>query len=217
MPKRVRMVAEVIGERCTGCKLCVQVCPTVALSMRDRREDEPGPGRRIAELDGDACYNAQTCFEICPENAIAMHELAEPFDVELDRTGIDEAAVEALCLRAGHPASRTICLCTDTTAGELAAAILAGARGPEEVSLKTGARTGCVELCLQPILDLLAAAGHADVPKNPPNGFQWYGHSATLFEQVRPDGTFADELVEAYPSYPLTREMVDLVRLVSKE
>ena len=50
MPKRVRMVAEVVGERCTGCKLCVQVCPTVAIGMRDRRPDEPGPGKRIAEL-----------------------------------------------------------------------------------------------------------------------------------------------------------------------
>ncbi len=216
MPKRVRMVAEVIGERCTGCKLCVQVCPTVALSLRERRSDEPGPGRRVAELDGDACYNAQTCFEICPEQAIVMRDLDPPFDVELDRTGIDAAAVTALCKKAGFAPQRTICLCTDTTAEEIAASIVAGAKGPEEVSLKTGARTGCVELCLQPIVDLLAAAGHADVPKHPKNGFQWYGHSATLFENVRPDGTFPEEIVEAYGDYPLDREMIDLARLTSK-
>ncbi len=108
MPKRVRMVAEVIGESCTGCRLCEQVCPTVAITMRDRREDEPGPGRRIAELDGSACYNAQTCFEICPEAAIEMRELAEPFDVELDRSGVDEAEVAALCARAGYAPQRSI-------------------------------------------------------------------------------------------------------------
>ena len=216
MPKRVRMVAEVIGERCTGCKLCVQVCPTVALSMRDRREDEPGPGRRIAELDGTACYNAQTCFEICPEGAIEMRELAEPFDVELDRSAVDPEAVAGLCARAGYAPGRTICFCTETTAGEIAAAIVAGARGPEEVSLETGARTGCVELCLQPIIDLLIAAGHGDVPKRPANGFQWYGRSATLFEKVGPDGRLPDEIVEEYRRFPAGREIGDLARLLTK-
>jgi bacterioferritin-associated ferredoxin len=184
--------------------------------MRDRRAEDPGPGKRIAQLDGSACYNAQTCFEICPERAIEMRELSEPFDVELDRSAVDEAAVAALCAKAGYPPERSICLCTDTTASEIAASVLAGAKAPEEVSLMTGARTGCVELCLQPIIDLLIAAGHGDVPKNPPNGFQWYGRSATLFERVRPDGTFPDEIVEKYQRFRLDREIADLARFMAK-
>lgn len=214
MPKRVRMVAEVIGERCTGCKLCVQVCPTVALSIRDRREDEAGPGRRVAELDGSACYNAQTCFEICPEAAIVMHELEEPFDVGFDRASVDAGEVAALCQKAGYPPDRKICICTDTTAGEIAASIVAGATGPEQVSVMTGARTGCVELCLQPILEFLAAAGHAEVPKNPANGFQWYGRSATLFQHVGASGTFSDEILDEYRKFDPSREMADLARLM---
>jgi Pyruvate/2-oxoacid:ferredoxin oxidoreductase delta subunit/bacterioferritin-associated ferredoxin len=213
MPKRVRMVAEVIPENCTGCRLCVQVCPTVALSMRERRSDEPGPGKHVAQLDGEACYNAQTCFEICPDSAIVMHELETPFDVGFDWKSVDEQAVEKLCAKAGYPPRRSICMCTDTSAGEIAAAIVAGATGPEQVSLMTGARTGCVELCLQPILDFLAAAGHADVPKQPKNGFQWYGHSATLFEQIRADGSFPEEIAEEFARFELEREMTDLARL----
>jgi Fe-S-cluster-containing hydrogenase component 2 len=211
------MVAEVISENCTGCKLCVQVCPTVALSMRDRRPDEPGPGKRVAELDGEACYNAQTCFEICPDHAIVMHELPEPFDVGFDRSSVDADAVAALCAKAGYPPDRKICICTDTTAGELAAAVVDGATGPEQVSVKTGARTGCVELCLQPILDILAAAGHAEVPKQPKNGFQWYGRSATLFQHIQANGTFPEEMAEEFRRFQLEREMADLTRLVKGE
>ncbi|MCG8591349.1 MAG: (2Fe-2S)-binding protein [Proteobacteria bacterium] len=216
MPKRVRMVAEVIGERCTGCKLCVQVCPTVALSIRERRPDEPGPGRRVAELEEVSCYNAQACLEICPEDAIVMHELPAPFDVGFDPASVDSAAVRELCKRAGYPPQRKICLCTDTTAEEIAAAVVGGARSPEQISLETGARTGCLELCLQPVLDFLAAAGHGDEPKQPPNGFQWYGRSATLFEQARPDGSLPEDVVEAFEKFEPQREMTDLVRLTKR-
>ena len=215
MPKRVRMVAEILSDKCTGCRLCEQVCPTVAITMRDRRDDEPGPGRRVAELDGTICYNAQTCFEICPDDAIEMHVLPEPFDVELDRTGVTEEQIAALCAKVGYPPGRTICLCTDTTAGELAAAVLKGANTPDAISRMTGARTGCVELCLQPVIEFALAAGDGDAPKNPKNGYQWYGRSVTLFEKAGPEG-FPKELVDAYPAYPLDRELVDLARLVSR-
>jgi NAD-dependent dihydropyrimidine dehydrogenase PreA subunit/bacterioferritin-associated ferredoxin len=210
------MVAEILGERCTGCKLCVQVCPTVALSVRDRRPDERGPGKRVAELAPRACYNAQACLEICPEHAIVMHELETPFDVGFDPASVDSAAVAALCMKARHPPQRKICLCTDTTAAEIAAAVVAGAKGPEQVSLMTGARTGCAELCLQPILEFLAAAGHGDEPKNPRNGFQWYGLSATLYDHLRPDGSFPEEIVEAFGQFDLEREMADLARLLEE-
>jgi len=214
MPKRVRMVAEVIPENCTGCRLCVQVCPTVALDMRERRSDEPGPGKHLAVLDPEACYNAQTCFEICPDGAIVMRELEQPFDVGFDPASVDAQAVAELCARAGYPPKRSICICTDTLAEEIAAAIVAGATGPEQVSVMTGARTGCVELCLQPILDFLAAAGHAEVPKHPKNGFQWYGRSATLFQHIGPDGSFPEDIADEFRKFDLDREMADLARLV---
>jgi hypothetical protein len=52
----------------------------------------------IAEVEGAVGYNAQTCFEICPDDAIEIRMLPEPFDVELVRPKVDEAAVTALII-----------------------------------------------------------------------------------------------------------------------
>lgn len=213
MPKRVRMVAEVIADKCTGCRLCEQVCPTVAIGMRERRPEEAGPGRLIAVLEPEACYNAQTCLEICPDEAIRMVELAEPFDIGVDMERVDADAVAALCRKAGYGRAMQICICTETTAGEIAAAIVAGAATPEAVSRATGARTGCVELCMQPILQILAAAGHGDAPKTPKNGFQWYGQSATLWSHVQPDGAIADDVRRDFPEFPIDKELSDMAKL----
>lgn len=213
MPKRVRMVAEIIPEKCTGCRLCEQVCPTVAIGMRPRRPDEPGEGRNIAVLAPDACYNAQACVEICPDDAIEMVELEEPFYVEFPVETVSEDAVKALCRKAGFGRNMQICVCTDTKAGEIAAAVLGGAHSPEAVSLATGARTGCVELCLNPILHILACAGHAEAPRNPKNGFQWYGRSATLYQHLQADGSLPGFIHEQFPEFPLDKEFADMARL----
>lgn len=188
MPKRVRMLAEIVTDKCTGCRICEQVCPTVAISMRDRKPDEIGPGRKIAVMQDEACYNAQACYEVCPDDAIIMHELEEPFDVgmNMNLTPAKWDAINELCAKAGYPPDLEICMCTTTPASEIAAAILDGASSPEEVSLKTGARTGCLELCLQPVIDFLYAAGHEDMQRNPKTGFQWYGRSATLKDNMTP-------------------------------
>ncbi|MEW6301406.1 MAG: (2Fe-2S)-binding protein [Thermodesulfobacteriota bacterium] len=77
-----------------------------------------------------------------------------------------------------HP-QQVICFCTGTRAEEVAAAILGGARTPEELSFRTGVRTGCKVECIQPVLRLLEAAG---VRPARPKGWQWYGRTATVFE-----------------------------------
>src|SRR3569623_2055541 len=74
LAKIVRMVAEVLVDKCTGRSLCARVCPTSAFVVRDRLADEPGRSRKIVELDAAGCYNAQRCLEICPEDAIRMLE-----------------------------------------------------------------------------------------------------------------------------------------------
>lgn len=204
--KTVRMVAEIITESCTGCALCVYVCPTVALTLRDRRADEAGTHRKIAELAETDCYNAQNCLEICPDEAIVMHPLAEPFTVGVDPSSADPEAVRALCRAAGIGTRQLICMCAETTGEELAAAVLAGATSPEAISLATGARTGCTELCHQPILHLLAAAGHGDASRNPARGFQWYGLAARALDLVDGD-TVPPELLEEYAQYPLASDM----------
>jgi NAD(P)H-nitrite reductase large subunit len=77
-----------------------------------------------------------------------------------------------------HP-KQIVCYCTNTTAGEIAAAILQGAKTPEDISRTTGARTGCTVLCIQSIVRLLQAAGRAAVPRET---HQCYGKTVTVWE-----------------------------------
>lgn len=210
MPRRVTMVAEIINDNCTGCRYCEQVCPTAAISMRNRKLGEDGPGKNLATLNEDVCYNIQACMEVCPDEAIVMRELEEPFEVDVDVASVDQEAMVALCRKAKLPPAMMICPCTNTKAGELAAAVLKGATTPEQLSRMTGVRTGCTELCLQPIFDILAAAGITDIERNPPNGFQWYGRAGDLFQQMQPDGTFSKEIEEVFDVYQPRREMMEL-------
>lgn len=207
MGKLVRMVAEILPEACTGCSLCVYVCPTVALEMHPRPAEQPGPGRKLAVLNEGACYNSQNCLEICPDEAIVMHPLDEPFEVGVDRSGVDESEIANLCLLAGLMPEMRVCFCTETTAGELAAAIILGADSPEKLALMTGARTGCTEICQQPTLRLLAVAGHGDAPYNPPRGFQWYGLTGRLLDLVDDRMELPDGLVDRYRQFPLRRDL----------
>lgn len=216
MPKRVTMVAEILGDKCTGCRLCEQVCATVAITMRPRTEEEIGPGRNIAVLHDEHCYNIQSCLEICPDEAIVMRELDEPFEVQVDTEAVDQTRLKEICRKARFSPKTVVCPCTGTTAGELAAAVLHGASTPDEVSRMTGVRTGCSELCLQPIFDVLAAGGHTDMPRNPKTGFQWYGRAGDLYDQVQSDGTFSQEIEEKFSVYKPTRELAELFE-ASKE
>ena len=199
MAKRVTMVAEIVEDLCTGCNKCVLTCPTVAISMRPRGADEPGPGKNIAVVQDDVCYNAQNCMELCPDDAIVMRPLEEPFEVGTSPPHVSPEQIGELCMQVGLLPDMLVCVCTDTVAGELAGAILDGAHTPEAVARQTGARTGCTEICLDPILRLLAAAGHGDAPHNPRNGYQWYGIPGRLMNFVGPDGQVDPELVAAYP------------------
>lgn len=212
MPKIVRMVVEVIDDLCTGCNLCSRVCPTAAFTLRDRLPSEAGTSRMIVELDHAACLNAQRCLEVCPHEALLMKELDAPFSVGVDMQTVDSAAVEALCAKTGTPSNTAVCPCTGTTLGELAAAIIGGADTPEKLSLATGVRTGCSELCMHPVLMILAAAGHADAPKFP-KGYQWYSAAPSLYQHVGPDGKLPQALKDKYPEYKLDEEIADLQRL----
>lgn len=207
MAKRVTMVAEIVEDLCTGCNKCVLTCPTVAISMRPRRADEPGPGRKIAVVQEDICYNAQNCMELCPDDAIVMRPREAPFEVGVSDTDVSPETIGELCMQVGLLPDMLVCVCTDTLAGELAAAILDGAHTPEAVARRTGARTGCTEICLDPILRLLAAAGHGDAPRNPRNGYQWYGIPGRLMNFVGPDGQVDPELVQAYPHLRLQKDV----------
>ena len=52
----------VIAENCTGCQLCVSVCPTGAIT---------GPRSEPHNLDPSLCIKCRACYEICRFDAIA--------------------------------------------------------------------------------------------------------------------------------------------------
>ena len=52
----------VIPVKCTGCQLCVSVCPTGAIT---------GPRSKPHNLDPEKCIKCRACYEICRFDAIA--------------------------------------------------------------------------------------------------------------------------------------------------
>ena len=54
------MAAKIDSEKCTGCGVCVDVCPLEAISLNDG----------IAVIDEDTCTECSLCVNECPNDAI---------------------------------------------------------------------------------------------------------------------------------------------------
>jgi NADPH-dependent glutamate synthase beta subunit-like oxidoreductase/ferredoxin len=133
----------------------------------------------LTHYEPEKCRGCTNCVQRCPAGAIEMKTLEAPFLVGVQRGKLDYQKIATLCKKANlHPQS-IVCFCTTTRAEEIAAAILQGARTPEEVSLKTGARTGCTVLCFEPIVRLLNAAHYRYSP--PKAGDVWYPAVPTIW------------------------------------
>ena len=52
-------------EKCSGCKLCVKVCPSETLSMKNN----------IAIVIGDTSLSCGHCMAVCPDGAIQVHAI----------------------------------------------------------------------------------------------------------------------------------------------
>lgn len=168
--KIVNMIAEVNEEKCKGCRICEKLCPVVAIRMKNKK----------AVVDALRCRSCAACEQRCPHHAIIMVKIKEPMAVEVAVGDVDYDRITKLCKNARLNPEQIICYCTATRAEEVAAAILQGAKSPEDISFMTGVRTGCKVECIQPMLRLLEAA---DIKSKPPkNGWQWYGRTVTVWE-----------------------------------
>jgi ferredoxin len=163
------MYPEVDLGKCTGCRTCERVCPVLAVKVVEKK----------ATVDIDRCRGCAACEQRCPSYALTMARRAEPVHVGVAVEPDMMPMIRQICARARIHPEYIVCYCTATRAEEVVAAILKGAATPEEVSLATGARTGCKVECIQPILRLLEAAGIA--PRRA-EGWQWYGRTATAWE-----------------------------------
>ena len=56
------MAVQINKEKCTGCGLCVEVCPVEAISMEDDK----------AKIDAEKCVDCGQCVGECPNEAINM-------------------------------------------------------------------------------------------------------------------------------------------------
>ncbi|MGE5485679.1 MAG: 4Fe-4S binding protein [Ignavibacteriales bacterium] len=166
----VTMYPEVDAGKCTGCTTCQKVCPVLAIRVVDHK----------AKVDLDRCRGCAACEQRCPSYALTMVKRDVPFTVGVEIKDEMRPQIAEICARAKINPEYIVCYCTATRAEEVVAAILNGARSPEEVSLATGVRTGCKVECIQPVLRLLRAAGVS--PNRPEGGWQWYGPTITAWE-----------------------------------
>lgn len=178
--------AEVIPEHCTGCVDCVFVCPTLAITMANRK----------AVIDGDKCVACQNCIGICRDDAIVKRELAEPVEREVDYKAVDQDRILEICRRAHIHPMQWLCLCTATRAREGAAAILQGATTPEDMALMTGTRSGCTVYCAMMSMRLLKAAG-----VSLPETYKWH-----LFDTTQSLWEVPPEVIEKYSDYFLVED-----------
>lgn len=171
--KQISLKPLIDHEKCIGCGICSKVCPTVAIAIEEKK----------ALVQEDACRGCGACEQRCPVHAIVMTKLDKPYKVSVDITDVPYEQIEELCRKAHMHPEQIICYCTATRAEEVAAAVIKGARTPEELSKQTGIRTGCKVECIQPILRILKAAG---IDPERPAGYQWYGITPTLWD-IKPE------------------------------
>jgi len=62
------LIAEVDESKCSGCGICVSICPFNAISMQ-KRED----GTRYSKIDPLLCEGCGTCIAACPSAAIQQY------------------------------------------------------------------------------------------------------------------------------------------------
>jgi len=168
--KIVRYVAEVIKDKCVGCKICMRVCPTLSIKVENK----------VARVDSETCAGCGACLDRCLFDAIRLVNLEKPKILSVTPDKVDKGKLIEICKKAKIHPEQIVCFCTGTRAEEVVAAILMGANSPEKISRMTGVRTGCKTECIQPVLRLLYAAGVE--PKPVREGWQWYGKTLTIWE-----------------------------------
>ncbi len=176
--KIVEMQPEVDSAACTSCMTCVKVCPVYAVSMsKENEEGKPKPS-----IDLSVCVGCWNCEQRCPEHAISMAPCT-PFTLGTDVSRFDYQQISDLCRKAHFHPRQLVCYCTATRAEELAAAILDGARSPDQLVRATGVGAGCGIECNQPIMRFLESAGIEWERKK--GSYQWYGRTMTAWEVPR--------------------------------
>ncbi len=189
--------AKVDESACSGCGVCELVCPSEAIKIENRK----------SKINLDLCSGCMNCFVRCPEYAITMLPVSQPKTLFVDPKDFDKEKIKQICVKAHINPNQIACQCTNTSASEVVAAILKGAKTPTDVTRMTGVRTGCKEICVQNILRLLEAAG-IQVP--PAKGWQWYGRVPTVWDMPK-------EIRKKYQVYRMDDDIEFLDKVIATE
>ncbi len=66
-PRAARGTVHIRVERCKGCELCIEYCPTKVLALSSQFNAK---GYHYPTVVTDTCISCQACSTICPEFAI---------------------------------------------------------------------------------------------------------------------------------------------------
>lgn len=186
-------IIEITDEKCVGCQRCVNVCPSDALAMSGR----------LAVLDEPKCVGCFKCVEAChPYDAISIKSNPDPQVLTVPEADYDQPAVDDLCAKARLTPDAIVCICTQTTAAEISAAIVNGVHEPEELCLATGVRAKCGMWCVAPTMRLLQAHG-VTIERSPKDQRLYTDGSGTEIAIW----TISDEVAEKYPEYRLKENL----------
>jgi len=187
--KVVNFISRIDETKCTGCGRCERVCPPAAITVT----------QKLARVDPAKCLACNKCWHMCPEDAVSIEPREEELIVGVDFEAVDEAAIESLCRKAHLFPEQFVCACTLTLAKEVAAAIILGAKTPEDVTAMTGVRSGCAIYCMGPVLRMLRAHG---IKIEPPGGHRWYDLSLSLWDVPA-------DVCEKHPEYYLKDDQTE--------
>ncbi len=187
--KTVSKIVVIDKEKCIGCALCTKVCPVTAISKAEG-------SARYYEVDEKICSGCGFCVAQCSQKAIRVMKREQSVKVGIMNVEVTEE-IKEICRKAHMYPEQMVCFCHLVQAKEIAAAILQGARSPEDISRLTGARTGCGVLCISGIIRLLRAAG-IELTKAPGN--QWYGMDVSIWN-------IPESIREKYPEYFLEEDL----------
>lgn len=177
--KIVQFVSRVDSEKCNGDKRCERLCPSGAIKVVEK----------IAVVQEDRCVACGKCSEVCREGAVERVRRSHPLRIEYDVGSVEPEKIQSLCTEAGLLPDLPLCACTATTVGEIAAAIIGGAKSPADVVVRTGAGSGCGIYCMAVIFKLFACAG-VEIPKDP----RWNALPLTSHD-------ISEEIAKKHPEY----------------
>jgi len=187
----VNQLARVDVEKCNACSTCVKVCPVEAIQLKKKKR------RPLAAVDDRRCLGCTICISRCPRQAIERVQRKSPLQVAISTEDVSPQAVKEICEAAHMYPDQVVCYCHRVQAREVVAAILKGAKSPEEISRATGVRTGCGVLCISSTIRLLRAAG---IRLDQAPGYQWNGAEVSIW-------TLPEEVQKKYPLFYVKEDL----------